>query len=53
VRNIEFATEDTAEDEDEQVQESKGEDCELDTNTLQNSNKRFHPIRGSIYWLNI
>jgi hypothetical protein len=34
MRNIEPATKDTIEDEDEQVQESKGEDCELDTNTL-------------------
>jgi hypothetical protein len=34
VSNIESATEDTAEVEDEQVQESEGEDFELDTNTL-------------------
>jgi hypothetical protein len=34
VRNIESATEDTTEDEDEHVQESEGEDSELDTNTL-------------------
>jgi hypothetical protein len=53
VSNIESATEDTTEAEDEQVQESEGEDCELDTNTLQNSNKRVHPVRGSMYWLNI
>jgi hypothetical protein len=53
VSNIESATEDTAEAEDEQVQESEGEDSELDTNTLQDSNKRIHPVRGSMYWLNI
>jgi hypothetical protein len=34
VSNIEYAIEDTVEDEDEQVQESEGEDSKLDTNTL-------------------
>jgi hypothetical protein len=34
VRNIESTIEDTTEAEDEQVQESEGEDFELDTNTL-------------------
>jgi hypothetical protein len=53
VSNIESSTEDTAEAEDEQVQESEGEDSELDTNTLQDSNKRVHPVRGSMCWLNI
>jgi hypothetical protein len=53
VSNIESATEDTTEVEDEQVQESEGEDSELDTNTLQDSNKRVHPVRGSMCWLNI
>jgi hypothetical protein len=53
VSNIESATEDTVEDEDEQVQESEGEDSGLDTNTLQDSNKTVHPFRGSLYWLNI
>jgi hypothetical protein len=47
VRNIESYKEDTDEAEDEQVQESEGEDCGLDTN------KRIHPVRGSMYWLNI
>ena len=51
--NIESATEETIEAEDEQVQESEGEDSELDTNTLQDSNKRVHPIRRSMCWLNI
>jgi hypothetical protein len=41
VRNIESATEDTAEDEDEQVQESEGEYSKLDTNTLQESNQEI------------
>ena len=45
--NIESATEDTVEYEDEQVQESEGEYCGLD------KNKRIHPIRGNVYWLNI
>ena len=51
--NIESSREDTAEAEDDQAQESEGEDSELDTNTLQDSNKRIHPVRGSMYWLNI
>ena len=34
VRNIEFATEETTEAEDEQAQELEGVDSELDTNTL-------------------
>jgi hypothetical protein len=53
VSNIEYTKEDTAEAEDEQVQELEGEDSGLDTNTLQDSNKRIHPVRGSMYWLNI
>jgi hypothetical protein len=53
VRNIEYSTEDTMEDEDEQVQESKGEDSGLDTNIPQDSNNRVHPIRGSLCWFNI
>jgi hypothetical protein len=53
VSNIESATEDTVEDEDEQVQESEGEDSGLDTNILQASNKRVHPVRGSLCWFNI
>jgi hypothetical protein len=53
VSNIDSATEDTSEAEDEKVQELAGEDFELDTNTLQDSNKRFHPIRGSFCWLKI
>jgi hypothetical protein len=53
VRNIEYTKEDTAEAEDEQVQELEGEDSGLDTNTLQDSNKRVHPVRGSMHWLNI
>jgi hypothetical protein len=53
VSNIEYTTEDTTEAEDEQVQESEGEDSGLDTNTLQDSNKRVHPVRGSMCWLNI
>jgi hypothetical protein len=48
VRNIEFAIEETNE-----AEESKGEYSELDINTLQDSNKRIHPVRGSMYWLNI
>ena len=39
--NFEYSTEDTAEAEDEQVQESEGEDSELDTNTLQDSNQEI------------
>jgi hypothetical protein len=53
VRNIEYTIEDTTEAEDEQVQESEGEDSGLDTNTLQDSNKRVHLVRGSMCWLNI
>jgi hypothetical protein len=53
VSNIEYSTEDTAEAEDEQVQESEGEDSGLDTNILQASNKRVHPVRGSLCWFNI
>jgi hypothetical protein len=53
VSNIEFATKDTVEDEDEQVQESEGEDSGLDTNILRASNKRFHTVRGSLCWFNI
>jgi hypothetical protein len=37
---------------DEQVQESKGEDSGLDTNILQISNKRVHPVRWSLCWFN-
>jgi hypothetical protein len=51
VRNIEYTREDRAKDE--QVQESKGEDFGLDTNTLQDSNKRLHLVKGSFCWLNI
>jgi hypothetical protein len=53
VSNIEYSTEDTVEADDEQVQESEGEDSGLDTNILQDSNKRVHPVRGSLCWLNI
>jgi hypothetical protein len=53
VRNFEYSTEDTTEAEDEQVQESEREDSGLDTNILQASSKRVHPIRGSLCWLNI
>jgi hypothetical protein len=53
VSNIEYSTEDTAEAEDEQVRESEGKDFGLDTNILQASNKRVHPIRGSLCWFNI
>jgi hypothetical protein len=53
VSNFKYYTEDTAEDEDEQVQESEGEDSGLDTNILQASNKRVHPVRGSFCWFNI
>jgi hypothetical protein len=53
VRNIEYSIEDTAEVEDEQVQESEGEDFGLDTNILQDSNKKIHHVRGSLCWLNI
>jgi hypothetical protein len=53
VSNIEYSIEDTMEDEDEQVQESEGEDSSLDTNILQASNKRVHPVRGSLCWFNI
>jgi hypothetical protein len=41
VSNIESATEEIVEAKDEQVQESKGEDSELDTNTLQDSNQEI------------
>ena len=51
--NIESATEDAVEGEDEQVQELEGEDSGLDTNILQASNKRVHPVRGSLCWFNI
>ena len=51
--NIEYSTKDTADAEDEQVQESEGEDSGLDTNSLQASNKRVHPVRGSLCWFNI
>jgi hypothetical protein len=53
VSNFEFSTEDTAEAEDEQVQESEREDSGLDTNILQASNERVHPVRGSLHWFNI
>ena len=53
VSNIEYSTEDTAEAEDEQVQELEGEDSGLDTNILQDSNKKIHHVRGSLCWLNI
>jgi hypothetical protein len=53
VRNFEYSTEDTTEAEDEQVQESEGEDFGKDTNILQASNKRVHPIKGSLFWFNI
>jgi hypothetical protein len=53
VRNFEYSIEDTVEAEDEQVQESEGEDSGLDTNILQASNKRVHPVRGSLCWFNI
>jgi hypothetical protein len=39
--------------EDEQVQESEREDSGLDTNILQASNERVHPVRGSLHWFNI
>ena len=51
--NIEYSTEDTAEVEDEHVQESEVEDSSLDTNILQASNKRVHLVRGSLCWFNI
>jgi hypothetical protein len=53
VSNIESATKDIVEDEDEQVQESEGKDSGLDTNILRASNKRVHPVRGSFCWFNI
>jgi hypothetical protein len=53
VNNIEYSTEDTAEPKDEQVQESEGEDSGLDTNIMQASNKRVHPVSGSLCWFNI
>jgi hypothetical protein len=49
VSNFEFCTEDTAEAEDEQVQESEREDSGSDPNILQASNERVHPIRGSLH----
>ena len=49
MRNIEYSTEDTMEAEDAQVQELEGEDSGLDTNILQASNERVHPIRGSLH----
>jgi hypothetical protein len=51
VRIFEFSTEDTAEAEDEQVQESEREDSGLDTNIPQASNERVHPVRGSLHCL--
>ena len=51
--NFKYSIEDTVEDEDEQAQESEGEDSGLDTNILQASNKRVHPVRGSLCWFNI
>ena len=51
--NFEFSTEDTAEAKDEQVQQSEREDFGLDTNILQASNERVHPIKGSLCWFNI
>jgi hypothetical protein len=53
VRNIEYSTEDTMKDDNEQVQELEGKDFGLDTNIQQDSNKRVHPIRGSLCWLKI
>jgi hypothetical protein len=53
VSNIEYSTKDTSEAKDEQVQESEGEDSGLDTNILQASNKRVHPVRRSLCWFNI
>ena len=47
--NFEFSTEDTTEAEYEQVQESEREDSGLDTNILQDSNERVHPIRGNLH----
>jgi hypothetical protein len=49
VSNFEFCTEDTAEAEDEQVQESEREDSGSDTNILQASNERVHLVRGILY----
>jgi hypothetical protein len=53
VSNFKYSTEDTVEAEDEQVQESEREDSGLDTNILQASNERVHPVRGSLHWFNI
>jgi hypothetical protein len=53
VINIEYSIEDTVEAEDEWVQESEGEDSSLDTNILQDSNKKIHHVKGSLCWLNI
>jgi hypothetical protein len=47
VSNFKYSTEDTVEAEDEQVQESKREG--LDTNILQASNERVHPVRESLH----
>ena len=49
MRIFEFSTEDIGEAEDEQVQELEREDFGSDTNILQASNERFHPIRGSLH----
>jgi hypothetical protein len=53
VRNIEYSIEDVVKAKDEQVDESEGEGSSLDTNILQASNKRVHPVRGSLCWFNI
>ena len=53
MRNFEYSTEDRTEAEDEHVQESEGEDSGLDTNILQASNERVHPVMGSLCWFNI
>ena len=53
VSNFEYSTEDIAEAEDEQGQESEGEDSSLDTNILEDSNKKIHHVKGSLCWLNI
>ena len=50
MRNFEFSTEDTAEDEDEQVQESKREDSGLDTNILQVSHLRESILLGGVVY---
>ena len=48
-----FSTEETAEAEYENVQESEREDSGLDTNILQASNERVHPVRGSMFSLTL